>query len=77
MLHPDLPLAARPAYGVLFAAAVGLLPPWSRQPLRLPWLPVAERTVVRTLGRGAVGTIRWAMSSGHSEAHRLSDQAGA
>ena len=77
MLHPDLPVAARPAYGVLFAAAVALMPPWSRAPLRLPWLPVAERTVVRTLGRGAVGTIRWAMSSGHGEVRRLRAEAGA
>jgi uncharacterized protein (DUF2236 family) len=77
MLHPDLPLAARPAYGVLFAAAVGLMPTWTRVPLRLPWLPVAERTVVRVLGRGATGTIRWALSSGQAEARRLRDEAGA
>ena len=45
--RPPLPLAARPAYGVLVAAAVGLLPRWTRRPLRLPSLPVSERTVVR------------------------------
>jgi len=77
MLHPDLPLVARPPYGVLFAAAVGLMPPWTRVPLRLPWLPVAERTVVRALGRGATGTIRWAMSTGQAEARRLREEAGA
>jgi uncharacterized protein (DUF2236 family) len=77
MLHPDLPLAARPAYGVLFAAAIGLMPAWSRLPLRLPWLPVTERTVVRALGRGATGTIRWAMSTGEAEARRLRAEAGA
>ncbi len=63
LLRPPLPLLARPAYGVLAAAAIGLMPAWTRVPLRLPWLPVAERTVVRALGGAAVGTIRWAMSA--------------
>ena len=63
LLRPPLPLLARPAYGVLAAAAIGLMPAWTRVPLRLPWLPVAERTVVRVLGSAAVGTIRWAMSA--------------
>ena len=39
VLHPDLPIAARPAYGVLIAAGVALMPRWTRRPLRLPWLP--------------------------------------
>ena len=60
--HPPLPWAARPAYGALVAAAVGLMPPWSRRPLRLPpRMPVSERTVVRALGTAATGTIRWAL----------------
>jgi uncharacterized protein (DUF2236 family) len=59
--HPPLPWAARPAYGALVAAAVGLMPVWTRRPLRLPWLPVSERTVFRALGGAATGTIRWAM----------------
>lgn len=62
LLKPPLPLAVRPAYGVLTAAAVGLMPPWTRIPLRLPYLPVSERTVVRALGGAATGTIRWAMT---------------
>ncbi|WP_139978942.1 oxygenase MpaB family protein [Nocardioides litoris] len=64
LVHPPLPLAARPPYLVLVAAAVGLMPGWTRVPLRLPWLPVTERTVVRALGSAATGTIRWAMSPG-------------
>jgi uncharacterized protein (DUF2236 family) len=59
--HPDLPIAARPAYLVLVAAAVGLMPLWTRPPLLLPWLPVTERTVVRVLGHLATGAIRWAL----------------
>ncbi len=63
LLKPPLPLLARAPYGVLVAAGVGLMPRWSRRPLRLPWLPVSERTVVRALGGLATGTIRWAMSA--------------
>jgi uncharacterized protein (DUF2236 family) len=59
--HPPLPWAARPAYGALVAAAVGLMPVWTRRPLGLPRLPVSERTVVRALGSAATGTIRWAL----------------
>jgi len=62
LLRPPLPLAARAPYGVLVAAAVGLMPAWTRRPLRLPLLPVTERTVVRALGGAATGTIRWAMT---------------
>ncbi|KAA1415432.1 DUF2236 domain-containing protein [Nocardioides humilatus] len=64
LLRPPLPLPARAPYVVLVAAAVGLLPVWTRRHLRLPWLPVAERTVVRALGVGAVGAIRWATTPG-------------
>jgi uncharacterized protein (DUF2236 family) len=71
VVSPPLPLAARPAYGVLVAAAVGLLPRWTRKPLRLPSLPVTERTVVRAGGSLATGTIRWAMSPGRAAAREL------
>ena len=63
LLRPPLPLAARPAYAVLAAAAVGLLPAHSRWPLRLPYLPVAEATVVRLAGDSVVRTIRWALTA--------------
>ena len=59
--HPELPLAARPGYLVLVAAAISLMPLWTRRQLLLPWLPVTERTVVRVLGHVATGTIRWAL----------------
>ncbi len=62
LLTPPLPLPARAPYGVLAAAAVGLMPAWTRPHLRLPWLPLTERTVVRGLGTAATGTIRWAMT---------------
>ncbi len=59
--HPDLPYAARPAYGVLIAAAIGSMPAWARRDLRLPWLPVTGPAVTRALGKAATSTIRWAM----------------
>jgi uncharacterized protein (DUF2236 family) len=61
LLSPPLPLPARPAYAALATVAVSLLPWWARWPLRLPWLPLAEATVVRAVGHTATGTIRWAM----------------
>ncbi|MFG1819232.1 oxygenase MpaB family protein [Kribbella sp. NPDC049174] len=63
LVHPPVPWAARPAYAVLTAAAVGLLPWWTRWPLRLPYLPLAEATVVRAAGDGLTRTIRWALTS--------------
>jgi len=63
LFKPPLPLAAKAPYGVLVAAAIGLMPRWTRRHLRLPWLPVSERTVVRALGAVATGAIRWAMAA--------------
>jgi uncharacterized protein (DUF2236 family) len=62
LFRPPLPLPARAPYGVLVAAAIGLMPRWTRRHLRLPWMPISERTVVRALGGAAIGTIRWAMT---------------
>jgi uncharacterized protein (DUF2236 family) len=62
LLSPPLPLAARAPYALLGAAAVGLLPRWTRRPLGLPDLPVAEATAVRLAGYGITRAIRWAMS---------------
>ncbi|HSM67403.1 MAG TPA: oxygenase MpaB family protein [Ilumatobacteraceae bacterium] len=60
VLRPPLPLAARPAYGVMAAAAVALMPTWTRLPLRLPWLPLTENVTLRIAGNLATGAIRWA-----------------
>jgi uncharacterized protein (DUF2236 family) len=62
LLTPPLPLVSRPAYAVLGAAAVGLLPAWARWPLRLPYLPITEATTVRAAGHGLVGGLRWVMT---------------
>ena len=62
LVTPPMPLALRPAYGLLGAAAVGLLPLWARLSLRLPWLPVSDRMVVRPAATAMVGALRWAMA---------------
>jgi uncharacterized protein (DUF2236 family) len=68
LLNPPLPAIARPPYGLLAGAAVSLLPGWARWPLRLPWLPGAERALVRPAGQAVVGAIRWATSAPRSAA---------
>jgi uncharacterized protein (DUF2236 family) len=62
LLGAPLPLAARPPYTALAAAAVGLMPAWTRWPLRLPYLPAVEATAYRLAGWGTVAGIRWATS---------------
>ncbi|MGX7681916.1 oxygenase MpaB family protein [Jatrophihabitans sp. DSM 45814] len=71
LFRPPLPLPARPPYAILAATAIGLLPRWARWPLRLPYLPVAEGTVVRLAGNTIVGGIRWAMVPPAERAARL------
>lgn len=62
LVTPPMPLVVRPAYGLLGAAAVGLMPLWARRSLRLPWLPVSERMVVRPAATAMVTALRWAMA---------------
>ena len=76
LVHPPLPLAARPGYAALAAGAVAMLPRWARLPLRLPWLPVTERLVGRPLGGLATSTVRWAMSDATDERRRAALQRG-
>lgn len=61
LLNPPVSWRLRPAYAVLSAAAVELLPRWARMPLRLPYVPVFEPTVVRTAGQVLTTGIRFVM----------------
>ena len=61
LLTPPVAWPLRPAYAVLSAAAVEVLPRWARMPLRVPYLPVFEPTVVRTSGQVLTTGIRFVM----------------
>ncbi|MFK8026093.1 MAG: oxygenase MpaB family protein [Ilumatobacter sp.] len=61
LFQPPLPIAARPAYGLIGAGAVSLMPAWTRIPLRLPWLPLTEATLGRAVGDAVTKTLRWAV----------------
>jgi uncharacterized protein (DUF2236 family) len=63
LLRPPLPVLARAPYGALAASAVSLMPLWARRQLRLPYLPMTERVLVRATGTALTGTIRWAMGA--------------
>ncbi len=63
LVTPPLPLIAKGPYAVLAASSVAMLPSWARAPLRLPYLPPVETTVVRATGRILVGGIRWALAA--------------
>jgi len=65
LLHPPLPWSARPGYGALAGAAVALLPPWAREHLGLPYLPLAEKVVALPIGGAATSVIRWALQHPH------------
>jgi uncharacterized protein (DUF2236 family) len=61
LLHPPLPWSARPGYSALAVAAVAMLPPWAREHLALPYLPLAEKAIVLPVGGAATSVIRWAL----------------
>ncbi|MET7287013.1 oxygenase MpaB family protein [Streptomyces sp. NPDC005573] len=61
LLRPPLPRPLLPAYLVLGAASVALLPDWARDHLGLPVLPRAERWCVRPAGAAVTRLIRWVL----------------
>jgi uncharacterized protein (DUF2236 family) len=75
--EPELPVVARPAYRILVAAAVGLMPTWTREPLGLPTFPVAHDRVAHVLGRVATRTVRWAIAGDQAHAAQLHARAAA
>ena len=60
LIEPPIDLTTRIPYSLIAAAAVATLPVWARAELRLPYLPVTERAVVRPIGHLIASTIRWA-----------------
>lgn len=62
LLFPPVPVAVRPAYGVLAPAAIGLLSPEARRALRLPLLPGVDPLMVQPAARAIVRTLGWAIT---------------
>jgi uncharacterized protein (DUF2236 family) len=60
LLEPPLPAASKIPYSLISASAIALLPLWARAELRLPYLPVAEKLVIKPIGQFVASTIRWA-----------------
>lgn len=61
LLFPPVSLVARSPYGVIAAAAVGLLPTWARRQLWLPSPPLADPLVVRPTARALMAGLEWAL----------------
>lgn len=57
LLWPPLPAYLRPGYGVLCAAAVGLLPGFVRHELRLPTAPLSDPLLVRPTTRAVLAAL--------------------
>jgi uncharacterized protein (DUF2236 family) len=64
LLAPPVALAARPAYSLVSAAAIGLLPPWARRKLWLPSPPLVDPLVVRPAMRTVLAGLGWALDPG-------------
>jgi uncharacterized protein (DUF2236 family) len=60
LIEPPLDAASRIPYSLIGAAAIAILPSWARSDLRVPYLPLTERLVVRPIGNIISSTIRWA-----------------
>ncbi len=63
LLNPPVNLATRPIYGLISAAAVGLLPPWARRALWLPPVPIVEPLAVQPAAKALTGAIGWLMGA--------------
>lgn len=61
LLLPPVPFVARGPYGVIAAAAVGLLPAWARRQLWLPSPPLADPLVVQPAAKVLLASLGWAL----------------
>jgi|DEB0MinimDraft_10_1074344.scaffolds.fasta_scaffold00023_41 uncharacterized protein (DUF2236 family) len=61
LAFPPLSLAARPSYGVIFAAAASMLPGFARRMLMIPVAPLAEPIAIRPAATGLMRTLNWAL----------------
>ena len=63
LVVPPVPLWARPAYGLVTGAAVGILPRFVQRALRLPSPPLLDSVVVRPAASGLVRLLGWSMGA--------------
>lgn len=68
LVFPPLPLMARGPYGVVLAAAAGLLPGWARRLVRLPVPPLADPLLFRPAATVLMRTLGWALAPGPAAA---------
>jgi uncharacterized protein (DUF2236 family) len=61
LLWPPVAPVVRPAYSVICAAGLGLLPGWVRRDLRVPSLPLADPLAVRPAARLLLGALGWSL----------------
>lgn len=73
---PPLPLSARAPYGVVFGAAVGLLPGFARRMLRLPLPPLVEPIAIRPAATVLLRTVGWALGTHPSLEEHAEDTSG-
>jgi uncharacterized protein (DUF2236 family) len=62
LLLPPVPLVARGAYGLIAAAAIGLLPAWARRELWLPVPPLADPLLIRPAAQTLTRAMGWLLA---------------
>ena len=70
---PPLPLTARAPYGLVFGAAVAMLPTFARRMLRLPMPPLFEPVAIRPAATVLLRSIGWALGTHPALATRHQD----
>lgn len=67
LLLPPVPLPLRGTYGIISAAAIGLLPGWARSMMRLPVPPGLDAVAIRPAAAVTTRAIGWLMGSGRRD----------
>lgn len=63
LLIPPLPIAARPAYSVICAAAVAMLPQFVRRQLRVIQPPLSNQLLIQPATKTLLGALGWVMGA--------------
>lgn len=60
LLWPPLPATAKPAYGIIFAAALMSLPGWARSMVQVPLPPGINKFAIQPAAVAMTRTLQWA-----------------